>query len=102
MKVIKYGGKDYLLSGWNYTDNNKLSQRSWVCPEEKVSAIIIVRKTFGYAFLVSSPDGEMLDVGVCRTRGDCKKMSQRVIDHFVGHCSIGISEYSRTFRDWIQ
>jgi hypothetical protein len=101
IKVIKYGGKEWALSGWDYTYGKRMSQRTWFCPEGKMSAIIIVREKFGYTFLVQSPDGEILDVGVCRRRHNSKFLSQKVMQEFLGHCEISISKASKTFQRWI-
>ena len=101
IKVIKYGGKEWALSGWDYTYGKRMSQRTWFCPEGKMSAIVIVREKFGYTFLVQSPDGEILDVGVCKRRINSKILSQKVLDEFLGHCEISMAKTSKPFQQWM-
>ena len=101
IKVIEYGGKEWVLSGWDYTYGKRMSQKTWFCPEGKMSAIVIVREKFGYTFLVQSPDGEVLDVGVCRKRHNSKFLSQKVMDEFLGHCEISLAKASKPFQQWL-
>jgi len=101
MTVIRYAGREYLLSGWNYTASKKLSQRSWLSAEGKESAVIITRRSNGYSYLVCSPDGELLDVGVCPTRGGCKKLAMRCLTEFTAHCRLHLRDISDGFRRWL-
>jgi len=91
-----------MLSNWDYTYGKKMSQRTWVCPGGKMSAIIIVRNNEGkYSFIVQSPDGEILDVGVCQQRHEAKKLSQNVLKQFLEHCVIRFTVADESFRTWM-
>jgi hypothetical protein len=101
MTVVRYGGVEYLISGWNYTNNRKLAQRSWISPGGKISAVTILKRDYGWGFTVYSPDGELMDVGVCRTRGMCKNLVGAILDDFVSDCGITYKHYSSGFKDWL-
>ena len=101
MIAVRYGGLEYLLSGWNYTNNRKLAQRSWVSPSGNVSAVTILKRDYGWGFTVHSPDGQLMDVGVCKTRGMCKTLVGKVLDGFVSDCEITYRYYSSGFTDWL-
>ena len=101
MTAIRYAGVEYLLSRWNYTERRKLSQMVWMSMERKETAITITRRSNGYAYLVCSPDGELLDVGVCPTRGECKRLSMRCLEDFIGHCKLKLRDCSPDFRRWL-
>ena len=100
--LIRYGQQDWMLSNWAYTYGKKMSQRIWLCPKGKTSAITIVRNNEGkYSFIVQSPDGEILDVGVCQQRHEAKKISHNVLKQFLEHCEIRITQAEESFRSWI-
>ena len=101
MIVVQYAGVEYLLSRWNYTGRRVLSQRVWMSMDSKSTAITITKRINGYAYLVCSPDGELLDVGVCPSRGDCKRLSMRCLEDFIGHCKLKLRDCSPDFRRWL-
>jgi hypothetical protein len=101
MKAVRYGGREHLLSAWNYTNNQRMAQRSWLCPGGKVSAVTIVKRSGNWAFTVHFPDGELMDVGVCKTRGLCKTLVSRLLDGFLADCGITVRGYSKGFKAWL-
>ena len=102
MKIVRYGGHDWLLSNWDYTYGAKMSRKTWVCLKLKVSAVVIVRNPDRkYSFIVQSPDGEILDVGVCPTRHQAKTISTNVLKQFVEHCETILSNTHKDFRSWM-
>ena len=93
MRYILYGGQEWFLSAWSYTYGKKMSQKFWVSPVGKMSAIVIIRQ---------SPDGEILDLGVCKRRIDANKMSEKSISDFLSHCEVKIGDTSKQFQAFIR
>lgn len=102
LKVILYGGVEWFLSGWTYTYGKKMSQRFWISQMGKMSAITILRHNRRQKFIAQSPDGEILDVGVCKLRSDAKKMSQNAVSDFFVQCEIPLSQVSQDFKTFIE
>jgi len=76
-------------------------RRMWVSPTHSFTAATIIKRTRGYGFIVMSPDGELMDVGVCRYRRDSKDIIQKLLDEFVIECGISPGEMSKDFRNWL-
>jgi hypothetical protein len=101
VNIIYFGGKEWMLSGWSFTYGKKMSQRMWVCPTRTTTAIVVVRKKNVSNFIVQSPDGEILDYGVCKRRRDAKALADRIIRQFAELGKVPLSETSREFRRWL-
>ena len=102
LDIVRYGGEEWLLSNWDYTYGKKLSQRIWICPKGRVYAVVIVRtRERKYNFIVQCPMGEILDVGVCKTRHEAKIISTKVLKQFLSHCRISFPKSNQRFKKWI-
>tara|TARA_Y100000114_G_C11664800_1_gene280841 strand:- start:27 stop:335 length:309 start_codon:yes stop_codon:yes gene_type:complete len=102
VKYILYGGQEWLLSAWSYTYGKKMSQKFWVSPAGKMSAIVIIRHKRRQKWITQSPDGEILDLGVCKRRIDANKMSEKSISDFLSHCEVKIGDTSKGFQVFIR
>lgn len=101
MRYILYGGQEWFLSGWSYTYGKKMSQKFWISPQGKMSAIIIIRHKRRQKWITQSPDGEVLDLGVCRKRSDANKMSDKSVSDFLSQCEVKMSELSSEFKRFV-
>ena len=102
MRYILYGGQEWFLSAWSYTYGKKMSQKFWVSPVGKMSAIVIIRHNRRQKWITQSPDGEILDLGVCKRRIDANKMSEKSISDFLSHCEVKIGDTSKQFQAFIR
>lgn len=102
MKIVRYCGSDWLLSGWSYTYGSKLSQKYWLSTSAKVAAITIYRHDGRQKYIVQSPDGELLDYGVVQFRRDAKRLSQRSLWNFMSHSELKFSEGSSEIQEFLK
>ena len=102
MKVVKYGGFEWFLSGWSYTYGAKLTQKYWVSQGGKMSAITIYRHRNRQKYIVQSPDGEILDYGVVRLRSEAKRLTQKALWSFMEHTMVPLKESSPGFQGFVK
>ena len=100
LPIIIYAGTEYVLSHWCGTNGRRLLKRMWLSTTHSFAAATIIKRKRGYGYIVMSPDGQLMDVGVCLLRRDAKLIIQKILDDFVGQCSIPHDEMSNEFRQW--
>lgn len=90
-----------MLAQWSGTRGKRMLKRMWINPTHSFSAVTIIKRKRGYGFIVMSPDGQLMDVGVCRYRSDAKAIIQKLLDEFIEECGIPHADMSPNFRDWL-